>query len=373
MAVGALRELRERGIRVPQDISVTGFDNVKLSEFCYPALTTVHIPRDRIGHMIFDRLAPKADKPNPGRPGDRDRPRVRAARFHRPAPPRSCQALPRRTLRYNTLGASDCTPKDHTMTFGMIVGNRGFFPDHLAKSGREEMIAAIERAGHQVVCLTPEQTKHGAVETRAEARQCAELFRANRDQIDGIIVTLPNFGDERAIAETLRMADLRRPGAHPGHARHAGQDDHRATAATASAARCRACNNLKQYGIPYSLTTLHTEAPDSDVFATRSRVVRRASAASSTACASCASAPSARVPPRSTPCATARRCSKRNGITVEPHRPLRDPRPHRPHEGRRRRRAGQSSTRSSSTSPPTASPTTRCMKMAKLGAVIDAG
>jgi DNA-binding LacI/PurR family transcriptional regulator len=63
MAVGALRELRERGIRVPQDISVTGFDNVKLSEFCYPALTTVHIPRDRIGHIIFDRLAPKPDRP----------------------------------------------------------------------------------------------------------------------------------------------------------------------------------------------------------------------------------------------------------------------------------------------------------------------
>ncbi len=56
MAVGALRELRERGIRVPNDISVTGFDNVKLSEFCYPALTTVHIPRDRIGHLVFERL-----------------------------------------------------------------------------------------------------------------------------------------------------------------------------------------------------------------------------------------------------------------------------------------------------------------------------
>ena len=62
MAMGALRELRERGIRVPEDMSVTGFDNVKLSEFCYPALTTVHIPRDRIGHIIFDRLAPKRDK-----------------------------------------------------------------------------------------------------------------------------------------------------------------------------------------------------------------------------------------------------------------------------------------------------------------------
>jgi DNA-binding LacI/PurR family transcriptional regulator len=63
MAVGALRELRERGIRVPEDMSVTGFDNVKLSEFCFPALTTVHIPRDRIGHIICDCLIP-----NPGKP-----------------------------------------------------------------------------------------------------------------------------------------------------------------------------------------------------------------------------------------------------------------------------------------------------------------
>src|SRR5207237_3131093 len=62
MAIGALRELRERGVLVPEDMSVTGFDNVKLSEFCYPALTTVHIPRDRIGHIIFDRLAAKSDK-----------------------------------------------------------------------------------------------------------------------------------------------------------------------------------------------------------------------------------------------------------------------------------------------------------------------
>lgn len=58
MAVGALRELRERGLRVPQDVSVTGFDNLKLSEFCYPALTTVHIPRQRIGQIICDSLIP---------------------------------------------------------------------------------------------------------------------------------------------------------------------------------------------------------------------------------------------------------------------------------------------------------------------------
>jgi len=62
-AVGALRELRDRGLRVPQDVSVTGFDNVKLSEFCYPALTTVHIPRERIGRIIFSRLIPDANRP----------------------------------------------------------------------------------------------------------------------------------------------------------------------------------------------------------------------------------------------------------------------------------------------------------------------
>src|SRR5262245_46627575 len=97
------------------------------------------------------------------------------------------------------------------MKFGMIVGNRGFFPDHLAKSGREEMLAAIEGGGHQAVALGPEESKYGAVETRAEARRCADLFQRHRDSIDGIIVTLPNFGDERAIADTLRMAGLSVP------------------------------------------------------------------------------------------------------------------------------------------------------------------
>src|ERR1700729_3777903 len=94
------------------------------------------------------------------------------------------------------------------MTMGVIVGNRGFFPDQLAKSGREEMIQALNKAGMDCVVLGPEQSKHGAVETYDEAKRCAELFRANEKRIDGIIVTLPNFGDERAIADTLRLARL---------------------------------------------------------------------------------------------------------------------------------------------------------------------
>jgi DNA-binding LacI/PurR family transcriptional regulator len=57
MAVGVLRELREHGLRVPRDISVTGFDNIRLGEFCSPPLTTVHIPREQIGHIMFEHLA----------------------------------------------------------------------------------------------------------------------------------------------------------------------------------------------------------------------------------------------------------------------------------------------------------------------------
>jgi LacI family transcriptional regulator len=57
MAVGALLELRERGLHVPRDVSVTGFDDIELAKFCYPPLTTVHIPRDEIGHTVFRSLA----------------------------------------------------------------------------------------------------------------------------------------------------------------------------------------------------------------------------------------------------------------------------------------------------------------------------
>jgi L-fucose isomerase-like protein len=44
------------------------------------------------------------------------------------------------------------TPSQHPVTFGVIFGNRGFFPDHLAKSGREEMIAVLSKAGHSIEC-----------------------------------------------------------------------------------------------------------------------------------------------------------------------------------------------------------------------------
>ena len=152
------------------------------------------------------------------------------------------------------------------MTMGLIVGNRGFFPDHLAKTGREEMIRALEKAGFDIVALTPEQSKYGAVETHEEAKRCAELFRSKSNAIDGVVVTLPNFGDERAIADTLRLARLQVPvliQATPDTAGKMGIAHRR----DSFCGKMSACNNLKQYGIAYSLTTLHTETPDSAEFA----------------------------------------------------------------------------------------------------------
>ncbi|HKS96992.1 MAG TPA: fucose isomerase, partial [Terriglobia bacterium] len=92
-------------------------------------------------------------------------------------------------------------------TFGVIVGNRGFFPAALARDGRDEILRVLSEAGYKTVCLTPEETKFGVVETLQDARRCADLFKQHRDEIDGILVTLPNFGDEKSVANTLRMAD----------------------------------------------------------------------------------------------------------------------------------------------------------------------
>jgi len=151
------------------------------------------------------------------------------------------------------------------MTFGVIVGNRGFFPDHLAKSGREEIIKVLNAAGAKAIVLGPEDSKHGAVETYAESQRCAELFKKHAEEIDGIIVTLPNFGEERGIVDAIRLSGLKVPvlvQATPDRS-------DAMTIATRRDSFCgkmSACNNMMQYGIKYSLTTLHTEAVDSAEF-----------------------------------------------------------------------------------------------------------
>jgi L-fucose isomerase-like protein len=151
------------------------------------------------------------------------------------------------------------------VTLGVIVGNRGFFPHWLAGEGREIILNLLEQNGIRVVITPAAETNNGAIESLAESRLCAELFREKRDEIDGILVTLPNFGDERAIANTLRYADLNVPVLI-----HAFPDDatkmdlkHRRDS---FCGKMSACNNLRQYGIPFTLTTEHTMDPTSPTF-----------------------------------------------------------------------------------------------------------
>jgi L-fucose isomerase-like protein len=151
------------------------------------------------------------------------------------------------------------------MTFGIVVGNRGFFPGHLAKTGREEIIAVLDAAGAQAIVLSPEESRHGAVETYAESQRCAELFKKHAEEIDGIIVTLPNFGEERGIVDAIRLSGLKVPvlvQATPD------RSDNMTIAVRRDSfcGKMSACNNMMQYGIDYSLTTLHTEAVSSPEF-----------------------------------------------------------------------------------------------------------
>ena len=151
------------------------------------------------------------------------------------------------------------------VTLGLIIGNRGFFPTHLCVSGRKTILEVLESEGFDVVVLPETARQAGSVESLADAKACGELFNQNRDKIDGILVTLPNFGDERAVANTIRFSGLDVPVLV-----HAFSDDaKRMTIADRRDSFCgkmSVCNNLRQYGIKYSLTTLHTVNPENESF-----------------------------------------------------------------------------------------------------------
>ncbi len=153
-------------------------------------------------------------------------------------------------------------PKSYTRhKLGLIVGNRGFFPDHLAASGREEMIRVLKQAGVEVIAPTPQgsntdpalianESKFGAVETFEEAKRCAELFKRHRDTIDGV--------DRFSSKLRRRAGRLPTPSDCPGLnvpvlIQATPDDPHRMSIRDRRDSFCgkmSVCNNLMQYGIP---------------------------------------------------------------------------------------------------------------------------
>lgn len=152
-----------------------------------------------------------------------------------------------------------------TTTLALIIGNRDFFPDQLVEKGREEILNLLKEMNIESVILDENATKLGAVETWAEAKRCASLFKANKNKIDGILVVLPNFGDERGVADTIKLSGLEVPILIQAYPDDIGQlsAEHRRDA---FCGKISVCNNLYQYGYPFSLTERHTIHPNTDSF-----------------------------------------------------------------------------------------------------------
>jgi L-fucose isomerase-like protein len=143
------------------------------------------------------------------------------------------------------------------VTLGVIVGNRDFFPDILIAGARAEIAALFAEIGIGAVMVDEQTTKLGAVETYADAARCAALFRARAKEIDGILVALPNFGDEKAVADTLRASELQVPILVQAEPDDLGRLDV-ARRRDGFCGKISVCNNLRQYGYPFSLTRRHT-------------------------------------------------------------------------------------------------------------------
>jgi len=164
--------------------------------------------------------------------------------------------------------------------FGLIVGTRGFFNSELAVGVRAKLLEILTTRGYDYVITPEDATPCGAIETREHAKLCANLFRQNADKIDGVIVVLPNFGDELGIVQTLDMAKLD----VPVLVQACDDEVDKLSVAERRDAFCgkfSVCNNLYQYGIPFTNTTHHTYAIDSaeflhdlDFFARVCRVVK---------------------------------------------------------------------------------------------------
>jgi L-fucose isomerase-like protein len=165
-------------------------------------------------------------------------------------------------------------------TFGLIVGTRGFFNPKLAEAGRKDLMALLDKFGYRYFILSENDTHYGVVETVEDAKKCAKLFRDNYEAIDGIIVCLPNFGDEIGIATALNLAKLDVPvlvQACDDDLDKMDMDNRR----DAFCGKLSVCNNLYQYNIRFTNTSLHTCAingkefiADIDFFSSVCKVVK---------------------------------------------------------------------------------------------------
>ncbi|MCP9757370.1 fucose isomerase [Lacihabitans sp. CCS-44] len=151
------------------------------------------------------------------------------------------------------------------MTLGIIIGNRDFFPDSLVEKARIEILDVFSKLSLKPILLDTTDSKLGGVEVYKDAQKCADLFKKHREEIAGVLVLLPNFGDEKGVADTLKLAGLNVPvlvQAYPDELSKMNVVNRR----DSWCGKISVCNNLYQYGFKYSLTSQHVSLPSDAIF-----------------------------------------------------------------------------------------------------------
>ncbi len=143
------------------------------------------------------------------------------------------------------------------VTLGLVIGSRAFFSPVPCRTARDEVLAQLAKLGIDVVILPFEATANGAVQSIPDAELYASHFKENRDRIDGLVICLPNFGDEIAIAELVSRARLNVPILLQASNDEVDKVDVHSRR-DAFCGKLSVTNNFWQYGVPFTETTSHT-------------------------------------------------------------------------------------------------------------------
>lgn len=150
-------------------------------------------------------------------------------------------------------------------TFGVIIATRNIFNSKLAVDARAKVLAKLDQMGYSTIILPSEETPTGNIEGYADAVKCADLFRKNSDAIEGILVVLPNFGDELGVVNSIKMSGLKVPVLVVA----VDDDNDKVDVKSRRDAFCgklSVCNNFYQYGVKFTDTIYHTYSLDSAEF-----------------------------------------------------------------------------------------------------------
>lgn len=150
------------------------------------------------------------------------------------------------------------------MKFALFFGNRGFFPGELIESARKEVTEAVNKQGIETISLPAELTRYGAVETVIEGKIYAEFLKEHAGEYDGVILSLPNFGDETGAVEALEECGV--PIFIQAYPDEIGKMDFEQRR-DAFCGKFSIMDVFYQYGLPFTIYKSHVVHPSSDEFA----------------------------------------------------------------------------------------------------------